>query len=107
MPQADDRVGEHGITVEQIRAGLLQMMRDTHDLIHALQHITALVFDPTFPWPLVNKLGETGRKCRGLIGPHKLWDLTNDPAVAVSIRNALLPLTDDEAERAFDDRIGW
>lgn len=80
---------ESAATVEKLRAALLKMMRDAGDLIHALQSNSDRIFDKSFPWSLVNKLGETGRDCRELIGEHELWDLTNDAERALMIRRAL------------------
>lgn len=76
-------------TVEEVQAGLMQLMRDVGDLITKLRSNKDLLFDVDFPWDMVSKVCEQGRKCRGLLGPHELADLTNDQEHADAIRRAL------------------
>lgn len=71
------------------REALKQLMRDVGDCIVGLQANHKLLFDNTVPWALIYKMGESGRKCRQHIGPHNLWDLTNDPEHAAALQRAL------------------
>lgn len=77
------------MVLDDKQEAILQLLKDSGDLIHYLQSRVDLVFDKQFPWGLVNKLGETGRKARHLLPAHDISDLTNDPEMSNSLKRAM------------------
>lgn len=75
--------------LEKTQDALMQIICIAGDLIHAINSNPKYVFDKDFPHTLLSQLGEAGRKARAFLPPHHLWDLTNNPKLAESIKNAL------------------
>ena len=69
---------------------IFELMKVAGDLVHSIQSRQDLIFDKTFDKSAIYKLSELAEAARGMIGPHEIWDLTNDEKYAESLKNAIL-----------------
>lgn len=80
---------------------LLQMIKDSGDLLRKLYELYLWDKRRNEWLPFALELGNTGRESRQFIGPHNLWDLTNDQAHAETIKRVLTPPESPTGD--FDD----